>query len=67
MKNRIIKALPQKEYRLVMAQLKPVELTQGAVLYEEANESGMFIFRGGDGLLSLRDGRRRNSRGLRDR
>src|SRR5215472_16561481 len=34
MKNRIIKTLPLKEYRLVMAQLKPVELTQGAVLYE---------------------------------
>jgi CRP-like cAMP-binding protein len=34
MKNRIIKALPLKEYRLVTAQLKPVELTQGAVLCE---------------------------------
>ena len=34
MKNRIIKALPLKEYKLIMAQLKPVELRQGDVLYE---------------------------------
>ena len=33
-KNRIIKALPLKEYRLVMAQLKPVELAQEVVLYD---------------------------------
>ena len=34
MENRILKALPHKEYRLIMNQLKPVELAQGAVLYE---------------------------------
>jgi CRP-like cAMP-binding protein len=34
MKNRILKALPLKEYRLMMSQLNVVELAQGAVLYE---------------------------------
>lgn len=34
MKNRILRALPVKEYRLISAQLKLVELQQGAVLYE---------------------------------
>jgi CRP-like cAMP-binding protein len=33
-RNRIIRALPLKEYRLLMSQLRPVELAQGAVLYE---------------------------------
>jgi CRP-like cAMP-binding protein len=34
MNNRILKALPLKEYRLVTSQLKPVDLAQGTVLYE---------------------------------
>jgi len=34
MKNRILKSLPVKEYRLISAQLKRVDLEQGAVLYE---------------------------------
>lgn len=34
MKNRILKALPQKEYRTLAAQLKPATLTKGSVLYE---------------------------------
>ena len=34
MNNRILKALPQKEYRQIAAHLKLVNLTQGAVLYE---------------------------------
>ena len=32
--NRILKALPVKEYRLISAQLKPVELAQGDVFYD---------------------------------
>ena len=34
MNNRILKALPQKEYRLIAPQLKLVDLVQGTVLYE---------------------------------
>jgi CRP-like cAMP-binding protein len=34
MKNRILKALPPKEHRILSAQLKPVVLTKGSVLYE---------------------------------
>ena len=34
MKNRILKALPVKEYRLILSHLRPVELEQGTVLYE---------------------------------
>jgi CRP-like cAMP-binding protein len=34
MKNRILKTLPFKEYRLISSHLKPAELVQGAVLYE---------------------------------
>jgi CRP-like cAMP-binding protein len=34
MKNRILKTLPFKEYRLISSYLKPAELVQGAVLYE---------------------------------
>jgi len=38
MKNRILKALPVKEYRLISALLKPVELKQGAVLFEAGQQ-----------------------------
>jgi CRP-like cAMP-binding protein len=34
MKNRILKALPSKEYRLIAPHLKQVNLAQGTVLYE---------------------------------
>ena len=34
MKNRILKALPSREYRSISSQLKPVLLAKGAVLYE---------------------------------
>src|SRR3954470_22768189 len=39
MKNRIIKALSTKEYRVIASQLKPVDLVQGTVL----NEAGEHI------------------------
>jgi hypothetical protein len=34
MKNRILKALPAREYRTISMQLKPVVLSKGGVLYE---------------------------------
>jgi CRP-like cAMP-binding protein len=34
MKNRILKALPPKEQRMLMPQLKQVELAKGSVIYE---------------------------------
>jgi len=43
-KNRILKALPLKEYRLVMAQLKPVELAQEVVLYDASERIRDVIF-----------------------
>jgi CRP-like cAMP-binding protein len=38
MKNRILKALPPKEYRVIAPQLRPVDLAQGAVLYEAGEQ-----------------------------
>ena len=38
MKNRILKALPTKEYRLIAPQLRPVDLAQGTVLYEAGEQ-----------------------------
>src|SRR6266436_3374641 len=38
MKNRILKALSTKEYRLIAPQLKPVDLAQGTVLYEAGEQ-----------------------------
>jgi len=34
MNNRVLKALPTKEYRSIASQLEPVDLAQGAILYE---------------------------------
>ena len=34
MKNRILKALPSREYRVISSQLKPIMLAKGSVLYE---------------------------------
>ena len=44
MKNRILKALPTKEYRLIDPHLKLIELRQDAVLYDAAESAGEVFF-----------------------
>lgn len=44
MKNRILKALPPKEYRIVAPQLKSVVLPKGIVLYEAGERVGQVYF-----------------------
>ena len=44
MKNRILKALSSKEYKIVSAQLKSVALPKDAVLYEAGERTGLVYF-----------------------
>ncbi len=44
MKNRILKALPQKEYKTISAHLKRVELPKGMVLYEAGEQITQVYF-----------------------
>ena len=43
MKNRILNALPTKEYRVIAPQLKLVDLAQGRVLYEGGERIGELV------------------------
>lgn len=44
MKNRILKALSTKEYRLIAPQMRPVDLVQGTVLYEAGGQISDIYF-----------------------
>src|SRR5436189_3796354 len=44
MKNRILKALPPREYRVLSPQLKPVVLKKGSVLYEAGEKITQVYF-----------------------
>jgi CRP-like cAMP-binding protein len=44
MTNRILKALPPKEHRILLPQLKPVVLTKGTVLYEAGEKIAQVYF-----------------------
>jgi CRP-like cAMP-binding protein len=44
MKNRILKTLSSREYRILAPQLKPVSLEKGAVLYEAGERIGDVYF-----------------------
>src|SRR5690242_11753544 len=51
MKNRILKALPAKEYRLISQHLKSVTLARGTVLYE-AGERIREVYFPDDAIIS---------------
>jgi CRP-like cAMP-binding protein len=55
MKNRILKTLPTKEYRLIAPQLRAVDLAQGMVLYE-AGEQITDVYFPDDALVSYFSG-----------
>ena len=55
MENRILKALPSREYRAISAQLKTLVLSKSAVLYE-AGERIREIYLPEDGLVSYLSG-----------
>jgi CRP-like cAMP-binding protein len=55
MKNRILKALPSKEYRIISAQLRTVALPKGAVLYE-AGERIRQVYFPEDAMISSLSG-----------
>jgi CRP-like cAMP-binding protein len=55
MKNRILKALPSREYRVISAQLKPVTLEKDEVLYE-AGERVREVYLPEDALVSYLSG-----------
>ena len=55
MKNRILKALPSKELKIISAQLKSLDLQKGAVLYEAAERIGTVYFPE-EGMISYLSG-----------
>src|SRR5690349_12923659 len=55
MKNRILKALSSKDYRVIAPHLKPISLAKGAVLYEVGEKIGEVFFLD-DGMVSYLSG-----------
>jgi len=55
MKNRILKALPSKDYRIIAPHLKPISLSKGIVLYEVGEKIGDVFFLE-DGMVSYLSG-----------
>jgi len=44
LKNRILQALPSKEYRVISPHLRPTELRKGTVLYEAGHKVNLIYF-----------------------
>jgi CRP-like cAMP-binding protein len=55
MKNRILKALPSKEYRIISPQLNPILLEKGTILYEVGERISEVYFPE-DGMISYLSG-----------
>src|ERR1700740_998425 len=55
MKNRILKALPAKEYRIISPHLQPLTLVRGMVLYE-VGESISEVYFPDDAMISYLSG-----------
>jgi len=55
MNNRILKALPAKEYRILSSQLKEVMLPKGAILHEAGERIGQVYFPN-DAMISYLSG-----------
>ena len=55
MNNRILKALPAKEYRILSSQLKEVMLPKGAILHEASERIGQVYFPN-DAMISYLSG-----------